>query len=105
MWDKNICLTNRKTILVVIVILFSTLVLAGVLYEPENIIEIKPKEAKEEIWIPTQEDINYQDSMYQIIQQTQLEVDTIKDQMEVIIYKLDRLEYADGTWDSIRIKQ
>ena len=56
-------------------------------------------------WIPTVEDIAYQDSMYKIIQQTQAEVDTIRESMQHIIYKLDRLTYPDGTWDSIRYKQ
>lgn len=54
-------------------------------------------------WIPTEEDIKYQDSMYQIIHQTQFEVDTIKKSLNHIMYKLERLEYEDGTWDSIRI--
>ena len=56
-------------------------------------------------WIPTEEDIQYQDSMFQIIQQTQFEVDTIKQDIDKILYKLERLEYADGTWDSIRIRR
>jgi 3D (Asp-Asp-Asp) domain-containing protein len=66
----------------------------------------KPKEEikeQPELWIPTEEDIKYQDSMYNIIHQTQLEVDTIKDQMDGIIYKLERLYYEDGTYDSIRV--
>lgn len=101
MWNKSICLTSRKTTLLIIIILLSTLVLAGVLYEPENTIEIKetPPANNEEMWIPTEEDIAYQDSMYQIIQQTQNDIDTIKQE---IIYILERLDYADGTSDSIR---
>ena len=85
----------------IIIILLSTLVLAGVLYEPENTIEIEetPPANNEEMWIPTEEDIAYQDSMYQIIQQTQNDIDTIKQE---IIYILERLDYADGTSDSIR---
>jgi hypothetical protein len=51
-------------------------------------------------WIPTKEDIAYQDSMWTIIEQTQLEVDTIKESIEHILL---RLEYMDGTSDSIRI--
>ena len=55
---------------------------------------------KIDTWVPTKEDIAYQDSMYQIIQETQSDVDTIKVHIE---YILERLEYSDGTSDSIRI--
>ena len=100
MWNKNICLTNKKTIFVIVIILFCTLALASVLGGPENIVvkEIPP-ENKEEMWIPTEEDIAYQDSMFKIIQTTQNDIDTIKQE---IIYILERLDYADGTSDSIR---
>ena len=82
------------------IILLSTLVLAGVLYESENIIEIKDQPtSNEEMWIPTKEDIAYQDSMYTIIQNTQSDVDTIKIQVQLII---ERLDYSNGSWDSIR---
>ena len=37
--------------------------------------------------------------MYQIILQTQNDIDTIKAN---IIYILERLDYPDGSWDSIR---
>jgi len=72
-------------------------VLAGVLYEPENIVEVK--ETPPEMWIPTEEDIAYQDSMYQIILTTQTDIDTIKAN---IVYILERLDYEDGSYDSIR---
>ena len=42
-----------------------------------------------QVWIPTKEDIEYQDSMFAIIQQTQLEVDTIKQSIDHIIDRLD----------------
>jgi hypothetical protein len=102
MWNKNICLSNKKTIFVIIIGLVCTLALASVLREPENIIEVKevpPSNNEEQMWIPTEEDIAYQDSMYQIIQTTQNDIDTIK---QDIIYILERLDYADGTSDSIR---
>ena len=96
----NVCLTNRKTIMFISIILLSTLVLAGVLYESENIVEIKDQPpSNEEIWIPTKDDIAYQDSMYNIIQQTQNDVDTIKIQVQMII---ERLDYEYDTYDSIR---
>ena len=87
--------------MVIIILLVSTLVLAKVLYTPEHIVEIEetPLVKNKEIWIPTEEDIAYQDSMFQIIQQTQNDIDTIKQE---IIYILERLDYEDGTFDSIR---
>ena len=101
MWNKNICLTSRKTILLISIILLSTLVLAGVLYESEPIIEegTVNVEVTEEMWVPTEEDIAYQDSMYQIILNTQNDIDTIKAN---IVYILERLDYPDGSHDSIR---
>jgi hypothetical protein len=101
MWNKNICLTSRKSIMVIIILLVSTWVLAKVLYTTEHIVEIEetPPSNNEEMWIPTEEDIAYQDSMYRIIQQTQNDIDTIKQE---IVYILERLDYADGTHDSIR---
>ena len=83
--NKNICLTNRKTLMVIAVILFSTLVLASVW--PDDVVE--EVEGNEEMWIPTKEDIQYQDSMYTIIQNTQSDVDTIKVQVQQIIQRLD----------------
>tara|TARA_R110000824_G_scaffold35234_1_gene110696 strand:+ start:3537 stop:3803 length:267 start_codon:yes stop_codon:yes gene_type:complete len=76
-------------------------VLASV-WTNEDIKEIKetpPLDVKEEMWIPTAEDIAYQDSMYQIIRTTQNDIDTIK---ASIVYILERLEYEDGSYDSIR---
>ena len=99
LWNKNICLTSRKTMMILVILLISTLVLASVWsYEVEEIIE-EGSEEKEEMWIPTAEDIAYQDSMYTIIQNTQSDIDTIK---QNIVYILERLDYKDGTYDSIR---
>ena len=96
MWNQCICLTSRKTMMILVILLISTLVLASVWsYEVEEIIE----EGSEEMWIPTAEDIAYQDSMYTIIQNTQSDIDTIK---QNIVYILERLDYKDGTYDSIR---
>ena len=73
------------------------------LNEPiESSIDEIPQEV-EGVWIPTKEDIEYQDSMWTIINRTQKDVDIIKEDIEDILYKLDRIEYKDGTWDSIRI--
>ena len=85
--------------MVLIVIFFSTLVLAGVWSNTvEEVIE-EDSEEKIEMWIPTKEDIAYQDSMYQIIQNTQSDIDTIK---QSIVYIIERLDYKDGTYDSIK---
>jgi len=97
-WNKNICLTSPTTVITIVLLLLSTFVLAAVWSEPTVIIKEKIED-KQEIWIPTAEDIAYQDSMYQIILQTQNDIDTIKAN---IIYILERLDYPDGSWDSIR---
>ena len=108
LWNSNICLTDKKTIIVLIILLFSTLMLAAVWNNTEeNIIEIEKELSSnnDSLWIPTKEDIEYQDSMFNIVIQTQTDIDTIKEAIDDIIYKLDKLEYADGTFDNIRIKQ
>jgi len=81
--STNICLSSPKSILVISVILFSSIVLAGVW--PEKVIEV---DSQEEPWVPTEADIAYQDSI----------TDIKKD----IVYILERLDYEDGTYDSIR---
>ena len=40
--------------------------------------------------------------MYAIIERTQLDLDTIRDGIDRILYKLERLDYPDGTYDSVR---
>ena len=97
LWNKNICLTSPASILIMGALLFSTIVLANVWTEKEVVKEIKVDEKKP--WIPTKEDIAYQDSMFSIIQNTQNDITDIK---EDIVYILERLDYEDGTWDSIR---
>ena len=109
LWNKCICLTSRKTMMVLTALLISTLVIAGILYEPENIVPSvepiieQPEEVEvtdsTSIWVPTEEDIAYQDSMYIIIQNTQNDITDIK---QDIIYIIERLDYEDGTHDSIR---
>ena len=80
--------------MVIVSLFLSTLVIASVW--PDKIIIIEEEEAT---WIPTAEDIAYQDSMYQIIKSTQNDLTDIK---KDIVHILERLDYADGTWDSIR---
>ena len=99
MWNTNICLTSPTAIMVIIALLLSTLVLASVW--PEEVEEIKetPPTQEIEMWIPTKEDIAYQDSMFSIIQNTQNDVTDIKEDIVLII---ERIDYMDGTHDSIR---
>ena len=84
--------------MIIIALLLSTLVLASVWPEEEEVI-IEESTEGEEMWIPTKEDILYQDSMYTIIRNTQNDVTDIK---EDIVLILERLDYKDGTYDSIR---
>tara|TARA_R110002074_G_scaffold359577_1_gene532133 strand:- start:137 stop:457 length:321 start_codon:yes stop_codon:yes gene_type:complete len=91
LWNKNVPLTT--CIIMTMTLFFSTLVLASVW--PAEVIIIEEEEA----WIPTAEDIAYQDSMYTIIKSTQNDLTDIK---EDIVHILERLDYADGTYDSIR---
>ena len=65
---------------------------------------VPPVEDKDstQVWIPTKQDIEYQDSMYAIIERTSADVDTIKEAIDHILYKLERIQYVDGTSDSIR---
>ena len=81
--------------MVIISLFLSTLVIASVW--PDKIVVVEVVE--EVAWIPTAEDIAYQDSMYTIIKNTQNDLTDIK---EDIVHILERLDYADGTYDSIR---
>ena len=95
-WNTNICLTSPISIMIIVSLLFSTIVFAN--WSKEVVVEIE-KNDEEKPWIPTKEDIAYQDSMFSIIQNTQNDITDIK---EDIVLILERLDYADGTWDSIR---
>ena len=102
----NVSLTNRLCILLTIGLLISTLVIASVwTNEVEEIKETPPNKCLDgnqdstQIWIPTEEDIAYQDSMYSIIQNTQNDITDIKEDIEHIF---DIIENEDGTHDSIR---
>ena len=98
--NKNICLTNKLCMLVITGVFFTTIVLAATWPgEVEEFVKDKDIEVESEMWIPTEEDILYQDSMYSIIESTQNDITEIK---EDIIHILERLDYEDGTYDSIR---
>ena len=95
-WNTNICLTSPGSIMIMVALLFSTIVLANVW--TEEIVKTE-NNTKDKMWIPTKEDILYQDSMYTIIRNTQNDVTNIK---KDIVHILERLDYVDGTSDSIR---
>tara|TARA_B100000035_G_scaffold230201_1_gene198364 strand:+ start:350 stop:697 length:348 start_codon:yes stop_codon:yes gene_type:complete len=99
-WNRNICLTSPTSIMIIISLFLCVTVLANVWGKEEVVVIIKKNDVKEEqMWIPTKEDIAYQDSMYTIISNTQNDITDIK---KDIVYILERLDYKDGTWDSIR---
>ena len=85
--------------MVIISLLLCTLALTRVW--PKEVVEIieEGSEDAEKMWVPTVEDIAYQDRMYQIITSTQNDLNEIK---KDIVHILERLDYADGSWDSIR---
>ena len=93
--NRCICLTSQKSVLIIIVVLLSSVVLASVWPEDIPITE----DPKDQMWIPTEEDIAYQDSMYTIIKNTQSDITSIK---QDIVHILERLDYEDGSYDSIR---
>ena len=99
-WNKNICLTSPTSIMIITSLFLCATVLANVWPKEVIIIEeTSPEKTEEQMWVPTAEDILYQDSMYTIIRNTQNDVTDIK---EDIVHILERLDYADGTHDSIR---
>tara|TARA_B110000444_G_scaffold78885_1_gene74546 strand:+ start:128 stop:466 length:339 start_codon:yes stop_codon:yes gene_type:complete len=96
-WNTNICLTSPTSIMIIISLFLCATVLANVW--PKEVIIEEVKVDEEKPWIPTKEDIAYQDSMFSIIQNTQNDITDIKQDIVLI---LERLDYEDGTWDSIR---
>ena len=96
-WNTNICLTSPISIMIIVSLFLCVTVLANVW--PKEVIIEEVKVDEEKPWIPTKEDIAYQDSMFSIIQNTQNDITDIKQDIVLI---LERLDYEDGTWDSIR---
>jgi len=91
---------------VLLLVILATISIAYILkpnssIEQETIMDIpQPVDSSKMVWTPTEEDIAYQDSMFAIVEQTSQDVDTIKKSIEHILLRLD---YKDGTYDSIRI--
>ena len=94
---------SSTTIMVTSFLLFSMVAVAFTLKEnssPDIVVNTSKDDVKD--WEPSEEDIAFQDSMYAIIERTQLDLDTIRVGINKILYKLDKFEYPDGTYDSIR---
>jgi len=82
--------------MIIVTLFLSTIVLANVW--TEEVVKVED-DIDGKMWVPTKEDIAYQDSMFSIIQNTQNDITDIKQDIVLI---LERLDYEDGTWDSIR---
>jgi len=106
LYNKLLCISGTTITMISLAIISSTVLVASILNSgitegPYPLEEIK--ESKDTtIWIPTAEDLAYQDSMFMIIDQTSRDLDTIKADIDRILFKLERIEYADGSVDSIR---
>lgn len=94
------CISTSTTVVICLALLIGTSAVASILTTSNKVEIIKAK--TETPWEPTIEDIAFQDSMYAIIERTQLDLDTIRIGIDRILYKLDRFDYPDGTYDSIR---
>ncbi len=104
-WNK--CFTSTKVLLLMLLVISSTMLFATIYNANASTIDIVPpvEDKDTTAWVPTKEDIAYQDSMFAIVEQTSQDVDTIKAAISDILYKLERLEYADGSSDSIRYEK
>ena len=75
------CISSTTIVMIVLGLISSTVLIASILNSgiqegPYGIIDIEEKDTTQ--WIPTKEDIAFQDSMYCIIERTQLDLDTIR---------------------------
>ncbi len=78
--------SNISIIAIACIVLFSVMLIGSVISDHTTNNDIPQQ------WIPTDEDIAYQDSMWVIVNQTSLEVDTIKESIDHIIDRLDELQ-------------
>ena len=101
----NTCISSTMIVLIIAMVMIGGMAIASIynVMESEPLVVSTEIEKDTTLWIPTKEDIAYQDSMFTIVEQTSQDVDTIKASINDILYKLERLEYPDGTWDSIRM--
>ena len=78
--------SNISVIAIACITLFSVMLIGSVMSDHKTNTDIPQQ------WIPTEEDIAYQDSMWIIVNQTSLEVDTIKESIDHIIDRLDEMQ-------------
>ncbi len=78
--------SNISIIAITCIVLFSVMLIGSVMSDHTT------REDIPQGWIPTEEDIAYQDSMWTIVNQTSLEVDTIKESIDHIIDRLDEMQ-------------
>ena len=102
------CISSTTIVMIVLGLISSTVLIASILNSgiqegPYGIIDIEEKDTTQ--WIPTKDDLAYQDSMFHIVDQTSRDLDTIKADIDRILFKLERLEYSDGSSDSIRYEE
>ena len=108
-WNKLLCISSTGLVMIALAIVSSTMLIASIMNSgikegPYPLNELK--EVKDTTqWIPTQEDLAYQDSMFHIVDQTSRDLDTIKADINRILFKLERIEYSDGSIDSIRYEE
>jgi len=100
------CISSTQIVLIIVIVLMSITAIASMYNNNtmESIVSIQ-EEKDTTIWVPTQEDLAYQDSMFRIVNQTSIDLDTIKADIDRILFKLERLEYSDGSSDSIRYEE
>ena len=102
-WNKILCVSSTTIVMIALGIISSTMLIASIMHSGVQEGAYKMQEEKDSTqWIPTKEDIAYQDSMFYIVDQTSRDMDTIKEAIDRILYKLERIEYVDGSYDSIR---
>ena len=78
--------SDISIIAIACIVLFSVMLIGSVMSDHKTNTDIPQQ------WIPTDEDIAYQDSMWIIVNQTSLEVDTIKESIDHIIDRLDEMQ-------------
>ena len=87
LFNKTICLNNKTCVMCLIAILISTALLATVL-TPEDQVTLTATDNN--IWIPTKDDIAYQDSMYIILRTLNADVKDIKQDITNILFELEK---------------
>lgn len=92
LFNRTICLNNKTCVMCLIAILISTVVFASVWTDEELCVT----NTSENVWVPTKDDIAYQDSMYIIIRTTNNDVKDIKKDIAHILKQLDVKKQSNG---------